>query len=214
MSQLHPANPYTGFPQADYALDLHGGREMIVLTQVIEQLRPRLVIEVGSWKGAIAVRIAELLRQQGQDSAVLCIDTWLGSLEHWDGSVAGWDIRPLLKYGYPMLYHQFLANVLHKGCEDMIVPIPNTSANAARWLGRRGVSADVVYIDASHEEDDVYVDLCQYWSLLRPGGAMCGDDWDAYWYGVICAVSRFAKERGLNIQTVQHQWALQKPWDR
>jgi hypothetical protein len=155
--------------------------------------------------------MAGLLKEQGADAAVVCVDTWLGSVEHWAGSVPGWDVRPYLKHGYPTLYHQFLANVLHSKAEDVIVPVPNTSGNAARWLLRHRAVADLVYLDGSHEEDDVYQDLCNYWKLLRPGGALFGDDWHACWFGVICAVNRFAKERELAIYLAGPKWVLRKP---
>jgi hypothetical protein len=124
--------------------------------------------------------------------------------------VRDWDIRPYLKNGYPALYQQFLANVLHRGCADMIVPVPNTSAITARLLHRRGVVADLVYIDGSHDEEDVYQDLSAYWNLLRPGGVLCGDDWHAFWYGVICAVNRFAREHELPVQVTGQKWLLRK----
>lgn len=211
MRKLHPCDPYAGFPFHEYPLDLQGGQAGELLPRLIGERRPRVVVEVGSWKGATAIRIAGLLRELGHDAAVVCVDTWLGSLEHWDGSVRGWDIRPYLKHGYPSLYYQFLANVLHSRCDDLIVPVPNASSIAARWLRRQQVAADLVFIDGSHEEDDVYRDLCGYWPLLRAGGVLCGDDWHAYWPGVICAVSRFARERDLPVQTSGQQWVIGKP---
>jgi hypothetical protein len=170
-----------------------------------------MIIEVGSWKGDPALGMAEIIREAGIEAAIVCIDTWLGSLEHLAGTVRGWDLRPYLRHGYPTLYYQFLANVMHRGCQDLIVPLANTSANGARWLARQQITADLVYIDGSHEEDDVYDDLCRLWRLLRPGGALCGDDWHAYWYGVICAVNRFARERELSIELSEQQWILRKP---
>jgi hypothetical protein len=214
MRRLHPVDPYAGFPYRDYPADVGEVQGNGVLERLISDLRPRLAIEVGCWKGATAIRMASLLKQQREDVAVVCVDTWLGSVEHWDGSVRGWDIRPYLKNDYPSLYYQFLANVLHSGCEGVIVPVPNASSNAARWLRRQGVTADLVCVDGSHEEDDVYQDLCGYWKLLRPGGFFFGDDWHAYWYGVICAVNRFARERDLSLQVVGQKWALQKPAER
>jgi predicted O-methyltransferase YrrM len=212
--RLHPTDPYAGFPYQDYPLDLQGGPEDALLPRLVEDLRPRLVIEVGTWKGATAVRLAALLRRQGADAALVCVDTWLGSVDQWEDEPAhGWNIRPHLRHGYPALYYQFLANVLHTGCADLVVPVPNTSANAARWLARQGVAADLVYVDGSHEEDDVYRDLCDYWKLLRPGGVMVGDDWHARRFGVICAVNRFARERDLPVRVAGQQWVLQKPGD-
>src|SRR5687767_713314 len=141
LRRLHPADPYAGFPVRDYPPDLQGGAEADFLPELVAEVRPRVAIEVGSWKGATAVRLADRLRAQGADAAVVCVDTWLGSVEHWEGSVKGWDIRPHLRHGYPTLYYQFLANVLHAGCADLVVPIPNTSATAARRLARLGVTA-------------------------------------------------------------------------
>jgi len=210
---LHMGNPYAGFPYRNYQLDLQGGGESPLFRQVLKDLRPVLVIEVGSWKGASAVQVAKAARELGLPTAVLCVDTWLGSLEHLTGRVDGWSLPGDRQFGYPTLYFQFLANVLHCGCEDRIVPVPNTSANAARWFGRVGVLADMIYVDASHEEDDVYQDLCLYWHLLRPGGILLGDDWNAYWYGVICAVNRFAKEKRVGINIIEPHWMIMKPKD-
>jgi hypothetical protein len=168
-ARLGLPNPYDGFPFHDHPLDLQGGADAPVFRQVLTDVSPEVVVEVGTWKGATAVRMAGLAQELGLPTAIVCVDTWLGSLEHLAGDTAEWRLPPR-RFGYPTLYFQFLANVLHSGAADRIVPLPNTSANAARWLARVGVRADVVYLDASHEEDDVYQDLCLYWPLLRPGG--------------------------------------------
>jgi predicted O-methyltransferase YrrM len=211
MAKLLPANPYAGFPYQNYALDLQGSPEEPLVRQVLTQLRPRVIVEAGSWKGDSAIRMAAILNELQSDAAIVCVDTWLGSIEHLAGTVQGWDIRPYIKHGYPALYHQFLANVMHRGCEDRIIPIANTSATGARWLLRQEVVADLVYLDASHEEDDVYQDLDLYWKVLRPGGVICGDDWHAFWFGVICGVNRFVKEHDLRLQVANQTWLLQKP---
>ncbi len=65
-------------------------------------------------------------------------------------------------------------------------------------------------IHASHDEVDVYDDLVNYWKLLTVGGIMCGDGYALPWNGVIAAVTRFARERELNIQFAQKNWILQK----
>lgn len=210
LERLRLPNPYDGFQHQEYALDLQGGEEHPLFAKLIAERRPRLIIEVGTWKGASAIRMAKLLQEQQLDAVVVCVDTWLGSLEHLTQAVKGWDIRPSLKHGYPTLFYQFLANVVHSGCQDVIVPIPNASITAARWLVKQGIQADLIYIDGSHEEDDVYQDLVHWWRVLRPGGVMFGDDWHAYWYGVICGVNRFAKEYNRRLQVADTKWLLIK----
>jgi hypothetical protein len=151
------------------------------------------------------------MKDAGIDGAVICVDTWLGGLDHITRPKgAEWQIKPYYKHGYSQLYYQFLANVVHRGVQDYIVPLPNTSTAGARWLAQAGLLADLIYVDASHEEDDVYQDMEQYWKVLRPGGVMCGDDWALAWHGVVCAVNRFAKERELALQVLPPTWLVQK----
>lgn len=211
LMRLPGGTPYAGFPYQSYELDLQGNPAPAVLRPLITSLHPQVIVEVGSWKGDSALHMGELVHELSLDAAVVCVDTWLGSLEHLTGAVQGWDLRPYLRHGYPTLYYQFLANVMHRRCEDVIIPLANTSGNAARWLIRQQITADLIYVDGSHEEDDVYRDVCEFWRLLRPGGAMAGDDWHAYWPGVICGVSRFAREQDLSVQTREQQWVLEKP---
>ena len=210
IGKLFGKSPFADFPLASFALDLQGGPDHPLFASIIGNVHPDLVIEVGTWKGASAVRMAALLKELGEDAALICVDTWLGSVDQIMGIHAGWDIRPYARHGYPTLYHQFLANVLHSSCQDVVVPFPNTSVIAARWLARHGIVADVIYLDGSHEEEDVYQDLQFYWKLLRPGGVIFGDDWTAFWYGVICAVNRFAREQKQNLRIAGDKWLIQK----
>src|SRR5262245_59681190 len=65
--KLHQTDPYAGFPYLDYPLYTQGGQEDPTLLQLVTRLRPRLLIEVGSWKGDTAIRLASLLKQEGAD---------------------------------------------------------------------------------------------------------------------------------------------------
>jgi len=210
LALIHPVNPYDAFDPSPYPVDLQGGGGDPVITRLVESTGARLIVEVGSWKGSSAIQMAESLRTARVDGAVVCVDTWLGGLEHML-DYPGWEIRPYYRNGYPTLYHQFLANVMHRGCQDFIVPFPNTSLIGARWFLRQKIQADLIYIDGSHEEDDVYADLSSYWKVLRPGGVLFGDDWNTTWYGVVCAVNRFARERDLELRFSPNHWILQRP---
>jgi hypothetical protein len=140
---------------------------------------------------------------------ILCIDTWLGALEFWT------DLKDPERYGslkhehgWPTVYFQFLANVCHRGLQQRIVPFPQTSAIGALWLRYFGLQGDLIYLDGSHEEDDVYQDVFDYWEVLAPGGTLFGDDWS--WDGVRIAVTRFARERRLEVTFVADKWMLRK----
>jgi hypothetical protein len=211
LGRIHPVNPYNGFDFRSHKKDLQGGGGTEILTQVFQALKPRLIVEVGSWKGASAVFWAQLMRQHGIDGAVVCIDTWLGGLDHLTRPKGpDWQLKPYYKNGYPTLYYQFLANIMHEGLQDLIVPVATTSAIGARWLATQNLQPDVVYIDASHDEDDVYQDLVGYWKQLKIGGIACGDDFSPAWYGVIAAVNRFSREQDVQLQFGGISWVLQK----
>jgi hypothetical protein len=110
------------------------------------------------------------------------------------------------RHGYPQVYYRFLANVCHRGHQQRIVPFPMDSASAALWFMSHGVKAELIYIDASHEEEAVYQDLVDYHQLLAPGGRIFGDDWD--WAGVRAAVTTFAKAYRLPITHCYDKWVL------
>lgn len=210
--QLALPDPFDKFPAGQFPSTLKGGiREAEFMRHVLEIANPRLIIEVGSWKGDSAALIASHLANKGIDGALVCVDTWLGGIEHIGSEDPNWGLKQFSKHGYPTLYYNFLANMAHAGLQRFIIPIPNTSMIAGRYLQSKNIVADLIYIDASHDEDDVYADLQTYWPLLRQGGVLLGDDWNRQWYGVICATNKFAKEKGLGLQAVGDKWLMQKP---
>jgi len=208
---LYGGDPFEHFPYKKYAQDITGGEIHPSMKSVFDAVKPTFVVEVGSWKGKSALHMAELLRaQNNKDFAVLCIDTWLGSIEHYTASLPQWAIGPTA-YGRPLLYEQFMSNIMHTGNQDVIVPFPTTSITGAKWLSKQPAKPELIYIDADHDEDEVYADLCRYWPLVDQGGALMGDDFDTVWPGVICAVVRFSKENKLQVlHTNDHLWLIQK----
>jgi hypothetical protein len=210
-AKFHPTCPYEGFDYNAYPEDLQGGGGTPMMQSVFAQLKPKLVVEVGSWKGVSAIFWARLMKEHNIDGAVVCVDTWLGGIDHITRPRGeDWTIRKYFKNGYSTLYYQFLSNIMRLGLQDYIVPIPNSSICGARWMQYHGLAADLVYIDASHEEDDVYADMQAYWKVLKWGGAMLGDDFTLAWYPVICAVNRFAREKELAMQVSPPTWVIQK----
>ena len=213
MAALHAVSPYAGFNPSPYPLDLQGwGASDPSFRALIAELRPRLIVEIGSWKGASAIHMADLCREFGLDARIICVDTWLGSSEHVLGLRPGWreSLRP--RHGYPQLYYTFLANVLRCGHASRIVPLPNTSDTAAVVLFEKGFRPDLIYIDAAHEEQAVYRDLKNYWSLLAPGGALLGDDFAKY-PAVQRAAQRFAAEIGVALDVLGDKFVLRRGFD-
>jgi hypothetical protein len=158
--------------------------------------------------------MAQCLKELNVDAQILCVDTWLGALEFWGDKQDPQRYQSLrLENGFPRVYYQFLANVVKSGFEETIVPFPQTSEIAARWLRKHDVSPDLIYIDASHEEEDVFRDLLAYWQILAAGGIIFGDDYDEYWPGVRAAVRRFSGVIGLAVADEDGKWVFRKPTD-
>ena len=71
-----------------------------------------------------------------------------------------------------------------------------------------GLKADMIYIDASHEVEDVYQDLLDFHQIVKEGGIIFGDDWS--WSGVRAALERFTNEEKLVISHLHDKWILRK----
>lgn len=170
--------------------------------------RDAVFIEVGTWKGASAVRIAETLKTRGVLKWLVCVDTWLGSPEFYtwglDDPTRGVSLNTVA--GFPTVFQTFTRNVRALGHTDVVVPFPMSSAQAAEVLAYYRTKAHAAYIDASHEYDAVIADLRAYRPLMHDGGVMWGDDWD--WPGVRTAVEEFARAQGLEVRVVQNNWLL------
>lgn len=214
MRLLHPQSPYADVTPTPDLLDLQGwgGSDSPVFAEVFRQLRPSAVIEVGSWKGRSAVHMAAVSRSLGLETLIVCVDTWLGGLDH----LLSDELRAMLRFsnGAPHLYAVFLANVVESGFADRILPFAQTSTTAAAFLLYHGVQVDVLHIDASHEEADVLADCRAWWKLLRPGGVAIGDDYTPAWPGVVNAANVFAREVGCKLQVGGtppfQKWVIQK----
>lgn len=204
-------NPYIGFDYSSYPYDISGGVAHAVFEPVIDSLQPKIIIEVGSWKGSSAVHMASLLKKKSIEGVLLCVDTWLGTVNNMLMVTDPiWGLHKYYQHGYPTLYYQFLANVMHSCLQNYVLPLPTTSTLGARWFAAKGIQADLVYIDGSHEEEDVYQDIANYWRLLKNNGIMIGDDWHLGGVGIICAVNQFSKETGLKYQVSGSSWIMQK----
>lgn len=210
LPMIHAVSPYQDFPLAEYPGDLQGwGSQSVAFDELLARLKPVRIIEVGTWKGGSAIHMAKVAHKLGICPEIICVDTWLGAVEFWtDQKDPDRYLALKCRNGYPSVYYQFVANVIHQECEDLITPFPQTATIAALWFRRYGVQAGLIYIDGSHEEDDVYADLVSYWDLVLPGGILAGDDWA--WDGVRLAASRFAKEQGLKITHLADKWYLEK----
>jgi len=192
-------SPYSGFPAGLYAQDDQswGGGAHKYLKESVLDVRPKIIVEIGVWKGGSTLSFAETLRDQQIEGCVIAIDTWLGAWDHWVTKKWFDDLR--IVNGYPQIYKTFIQNVVASELQQYIVPVPLDSVNACELLKRRGIVPDIVHIDAGHDYRAVRTDIEAWWPILRPGGILIGDDYspEGGWPGVRMAFDDFFKEIGL-----------------
>ena len=164
----------------DAAIATEGWMDIPDLTFLAEQAKKHTgIVEVGCWMGRSTRALAD-----NTIGIVHCVDTWRGSgLEH----------DPWLKGKPPeWLFEQFTKNTAK--CTNLR-SFRMTSLDAAsrfkEWqLEKTQVSEvfDMIFIDASHDYENVKADILAWKPLLKQGGMFCGHDYQDCWPGVIKAV--------------------------
>lgn len=213
--KIHEKNIYEGFPHDSFPFDPQGWQSTSpIFRRLFDELKPQLVVELGTWKGASALHMCEIAAGlRLVPFTLICVDTWLGGSWHWlerrdPGAFASLNCS----HGYPTLYAQFLANVLKSGFHRNIVPFPNTTDAAARFFKTAQLQqVDLIYVDASHMYEAVLSDLRNWWPFIRSGGAMFGDDFTPGYPGVERAVNEFCADQGLHFDVEGEKWLIRKP---
>lgn len=118
------------------------------------------ILEIGSFEGRSTCWFLDTY----PDATITCVDTFAGSAEHAD---AGMDVSDL--------YERFAENTKRFG--DRVVVRRGPSNEMLHGLDSAG-SFDVVYLDGSHEAEDVLSDMVMGVGLLRPGGVLLIDDYN------------------------------------
>lgn len=202
------------YPTIDWpviAPDIQGwGCDNPCFDDLIGELRPSLVIELGTWKGASLLTMARAAMARALPTEFICVDTWLGS------NPELWLQQPLraqlkLTNGYPSLFPTFLRNLKDAGLLQRVFPMPMTSVTAAVILRRWQVKADLNYIDAGHSELEVTHDLEAFRHVLRPGGVLLGDDYLPQWPGVVAAATAFSRRHGLSLERRGEKFLIRLP---
>lgn len=164
----------------------HGERMLALL----EQHRPKVVVELGSWLGASAIAMARCVRRWG--GTVTCVDTWAGDLNDDGGSADG---------RWPLMILSCARGMVEAGVGANVRLIPAMTRDAARCWTQ---PIDCLYIDADHSHDGVLADLEAWVPHVRDGGVMAGDDYGHRLYpGVKTAWDAFERQYGLSFTRYQ-----------
>ena len=154
------------------------------------------IVEIGTWKGLSANKMANLCKSRNKHARIVCVDTFLGSPEHMDGEWASNGLDRI--NGVPCLFETFRNNTKLLKNHDTIYPFPISSMEAAHFMLKKQVNFDVIFIDGSHEYESVLMDIILFWKILKKGGIMILDD--AKWVGVERAINEFFKDKDVLIE--------------
>lgn len=153
---------------------------------VAAALEVRDYLEVGSWLGGSALRAAATFAPHLK--SLTCVDTWLGSAEHWTQDDASHDLHRLPS-GQPGLYGDFLGHMVDADLCDLVAPVRLPSQVAAEVMRRHRFSFDLIYLDGAHDYASVLADCRAWWPRCRQ--VLMGDDWNDPRFGVSTAVLRW-----------------------
>jgi SAM-dependent methyltransferase len=118
-------------------------------------------VEVGSWKGKSSAYMAVEIANSEKEIEFFCVDTWEGGPDHQDMEELS------------QLYVTFLNNM--KPLENYYSHLKTTSLEAVERFEDN--SLDFVFIDASHEYEDVKNDINAWLPKVKPGGILAGHDY-------------------------------------
>jgi predicted O-methyltransferase YrrM len=129
------------------------------------------IVEIGSWKGRSTVALALALRSTGRGT-VFAIDPHTGSKEHTEilGSVD--------------TYEDFLHSMEVMQVTPFVRPLRMTSHSARPLFDAQSV--DLLFVDGSHEYEDVLQDIDDWTPTLKDGASVAFND--VWWPGVCHAL--------------------------
>lgn len=179
-----------------YMLSFFSAETQKYLKQFLQDYKPKVIVDLGSWMGASAAFMAFLMQEEGRLYAVDYFNTSLDSYlidkkEEIDNNS---DI--------PRLYRQFLSNIIHYKLCDKIIPLKMSTLEAAKLFE---IKADLIFVDAATDEESVYKDIMNWYPKLSKNGIICGDNWN-WFMSVQRGVSRAAKELGKTVVTDNNFW--------
>jgi len=166
--------------------------------EMVQKFDNATFVEVGTWKGKSAAFMAVEIANSNKNIKFYCVDTWKGSEEH----------QQELYIKKDKLYKHFLNNI--ELVKEYIIPIKKYSLTAVKQF--QDENLDFVFIDASHDYNNVLADLNAWYPKVKPGGVLAGHDYHNDWPGVIQAVNEFVynKKLKLNVCCDQRVWILNK----
>jgi len=161
-------------------------------------------LEIGCFEGQATTWMLKHILT-GARAHIDVVDTFEGSVEHQET-----DVDPIISN----LRHTFESNI-RKYAERVTVH-ESRSQQYLKTIQDRVSSYDFIYIDGSHDQNDVYQDAILSWPLLKSGGVLAFDDYRWEWkdpksgrvLAPRVAIDPFLKEHRGEFVLIHSRWQL------
>jgi len=142
------------------------------------------IMEIGAYEGEATSWFLKNLMSH-KESVIYAIDTFEGSPEYIDTD-------------FSIIKKTFFKNIKNTKRDNQVIVMQMMSFTALNKLiyEKKMINQfDIIFIDASHEANDVIIDAVLSWNLLKIGGVLIFDDF-GHWNGEKkAAMDFFAKKK-------------------
>lgn len=154
-------------------------------------------VEVGSFMGKSTSCMATFIKNSGKKIDFYAVDHWQGSEEHKE------------HYSDIHLWESFQDNMVKYKLTEYIKPIIKDSIEASKLFSDESI--DFLHLDASHDYENVLLDIKSWYPKIKKGGVMSGDDFDLkHWPGVVKAVTECFG--GMNVHIINKPDEIGNLW--
>ena len=177
------------FPQMWSEKGSLGVIEKSLLGHLILLARPKLIVELGVFRGTTTRFMLEFLELNNIPCKVVGFDAY--------------EQVPLES----LFQNEWFARAVDEGRFEPVKGwLPDS---LQQWLARTDEPIDVVLDDATHQYGSVLADLRLLWPRLSRDGYFVADDYSSWWPGVRYAVDRFARRPGVekvSLEASRNAW--------
>lgn len=170
---------------------------------MVEEARPGgHIVEVGCWLGRSTCYLGQKAKESGKNLTVWAVDHFRGSDEapHKEFFAQGRN-----------LYAECLRNLDGAGLLDTVRVLPIASSTGPSLFNSphgEEPTLEGVFIDASHDYNNVTSDIGLWRMQVCSGGILAGHDYSSAWPGVVQAVDEAFSDREIDKHTSPGSWLV------
>lgn len=159
---LYPENDYV-FTEDWFTGNIENWKKLFAEHNKIGT-EPLTILEIGAYEGRATTWLADNMLDNKESRLFTC-DTFMGSIEHTDEQRAN-------------LYERFNRNLaICKYPERIMLFVESSLSLLPRLMLTRDLKFDIIYVDGSHETQDVIADGLHAYMLLKENGVVIFDDY-------------------------------------